>query len=66
MSQIDEDYALSQDQIDFYRKNGFIQLNDVIGRNVADNRVTAASPDNLDPEQIRLIPNRKRFREIIT
>jgi phytanoyl-CoA hydroxylase len=30
MSQIDEDYALSQDQIDFYRKNGFIQLNDVI------------------------------------
>ena len=30
MSQIDEDYALTQEQIDFYRKNGFIQLNNVV------------------------------------
>ncbi|HYF52570.1 MAG TPA: phytanoyl-CoA dioxygenase family protein [Planctomycetota bacterium] len=28
--QIDQDYPLTQEQIDFYRKNGFIQLNDVV------------------------------------
>jgi len=47
-AQIDADYELSQEQIDFYRKNGFIQLNDVVTGEALDALRTAVESAVVD------------------
>src|SRR5690349_20778235 len=59
-SQLDTDYTLTQDQIDSYRRDGFIQLADVVMgsdleelRNAVAGAVERESGGKIDPDRAR-------------